>query len=124
MPTCDWLRKRAWFRGRNRQKSRLPDKEMEKTSRIFVAGHRGLAGSAIVRCLRAKGYTNLILRSRAEVDLTCCKSVNSLFESERPEYVFLAAAKVGGILANATYPADFIRENLAIQLNVLETAWL
>ncbi len=96
---------------------------MEKTSRIFVAGHRGLAGSAIVRRLRSEGYRNLILRSHKEVDLSCRSAVDALFESERPEYVFLAAAKVGGILANSTYPADFIRENLSIELNVVDAAW-
>jgi GDP-L-fucose synthase len=97
--------------------------EMKKTSRIFVAGHQGLVGSAIVRRLREQGFGNLILRSHAEVDLTCSAAVESLFESERPDYVFLAAGKVGGILANSTYPVDFIRDNLAIQLNVIDAAW-
>lgn len=95
---------------------------MEKTSRIFVAGHSGLVGSAIVRHLRANGYINLILRSRKEVDLTNKIMVDSLFASEKPEYVFLAAAKVGGILANSIYPADFIRDNLSIELNVIDAA--
>jgi len=95
---------------------------MEKTSKIYVAGHRGLAGSAIVRHLVSQGYSNLVLRSREELDLTRTDEVRAFFASERPEYVFLAAAKVGGILANSTLPADFIRENLAIELNVIESA--
>lgn len=96
---------------------------MDLSSRIFIAGHRGLAGSAIVRYLRANGYRHLITRSRAEVDLRVSAAVDRFFNSERPEYVFLAAAKVGGILANSRYPADFIGDNLAIQLNVIEAAW-
>ncbi len=96
---------------------------MEPDSRIFVAGHRGLAGSAIVRRLRALGYRNLILRPRTELDLISKEAVDSFFALERPEYVFLAAAKVGGILANSTYPADFLRDNLAVQLNVIDAAW-
>ena len=96
---------------------------MERTSRIFVAGHRGLVGSAIVRHLQQQGYENLILRSRSECDLYSRESVEGFFAAERPEYVFLAAAKVGGILANATYPADFLRDNLLIELNVIDAAW-
>ncbi|MEL7667814.1 MAG: GDP-L-fucose synthase [Actinomycetota bacterium] len=96
---------------------------MDKSSRIFVAGHRGLVGGAIVRRLQAAGYANLITRTRAEVDLTDQAAVRAFFDSERPEYVFLAAAKVGGILANSTYPADFIRENLQIQTNVIDAAY-
>jgi GDP-L-fucose synthase len=96
---------------------------MQKTSRIFVAGHRGLVGSAIARHLTANGYANLILRTRAEADLRNAAAVDTLFAQERPEYVFLAAAKVGGILANSTYPADFIRDNLAIQNNVIDAAF-
>jgi GDP-L-fucose synthase len=96
---------------------------VQKNSRIFIAGHRGLAGSAIIRRLQALGYQNLVVRSREQLDLTCKESVGAFFASERPEYVFLAAAKVGGILANSTYPADFIRDNLSIQLNVVEAAW-
>jgi GDP-L-fucose synthase len=92
-------------------------------SRIYVAGHRGLAGSALVRRLQAKGYRNLILRTHAELDLIDALSVRAFFERERPQVVFLAAAKVGGILANNTYPADFIRDNLAIQTNVIHEAW-
>lgn len=92
-------------------------------SRIYVAGHRGLAGSAIVRQLEAQGYDNLILRTHAELDLTDQRAVQSFFEDERPEFVFLAAAKVGGIMANSTYPAEFIRQNLAIQSNVIHESW-
>ena len=96
---------------------------MDKAARIYVAGHRGLAGSAILRCLKAQGYSNLILRTHAELDLGDQEPVRDFFEKERPDYVFLAAAKVGGILANETYPADFIHENLAIQANVIHAAW-
>lgn len=96
---------------------------MEKTNRIFIAGHRGLVGSAIVRHLRGQGFANLLLRSRSELDLTCRGAVDSFFASERPEYVFLAAAKVGGIWANFSYPAEFIRDNLSIGLNVIDAAW-
>ncbi|MBV9764851.1 MAG: GDP-L-fucose synthase, partial [Acidobacteriaceae bacterium] len=96
---------------------------MNRQSRIYVAGHRGLAGSAIIRELRRKGFDNLLLRTRQELDLTSQLDVSSFFSSEKPEYVFLAAAKVGGILANSTYPADFIRENLSIELNVIDAAW-
>lgn len=90
--------------------------------RIFVAGHGGLAGSAIVRALRAGGYANLLLRSRAELDLLDRQAVFDFFEQQRPDHVILAAAKVGGILANNTYPADFLLQNLAIQNIVIEAA--
>jgi len=96
---------------------------MDKASRIFVAGHRGLVGSAIQRRLEQDGHTNLILRSRRELDLRDQSSVDAFFAQERPEYVFLAAAKVGGILANSLYPADFIISNLRIQTNVIEAAY-
>lgn len=96
---------------------------MEKNSRIYVAGHRGLAGSSIVRKLRLEGYANLILRTHKELDLEIQKDVNEFFEKERPEYLFLAAAKVGGILANNTYPADFIYNNLIIEANVIQAAY-
>jgi GDP-L-fucose synthase len=96
---------------------------MDKQSRIFIAGHLGLVGSAIKRKLEATGHTNLIVRSRAELDLTNQAAVDSFFSAEQPEYVFLAAARVGGILANATYPADFIRENLLIQAHVIDAAF-
>lgn len=95
---------------------------MQKQSRIYIAGHRGLVGSAIRRELEKQGFTNLLLRTRAELDLTHPEQVHAFFAQERPEYVFLAAAKVGGILANNTYPADFIRENLEIQTNVIEAS--
>lgn len=97
---------------------------MEYSSKIYVAGHRGLVGSAIVRRLEGWGYENLILKSHAELDLTRQRDVEVLFEKERPEYVFLAAAKVGGIWANNTYPAEFIYKNLMIQNCILHTAYL
>jgi GDP-L-fucose synthase len=93
------------------------------SARIYVAGHRGLVGSALVRTLKKNGYRNLILRTHAELDLTVGTDVARFFASERPEYVFLAAAKVGGILANSTYPADFVRENLAIQCNIIQHSY-
>ena len=96
---------------------------MQTDSRIYVAGHRGLAGSAIVRRLQAQGYRNLILRTHAELELTEQAAVRAFFERERPEYVFLAAARVGGIHANNTYPAEFIHSNLAVQTNVVHEAW-
>jgi len=96
---------------------------MELSARIYVAGHRGLAGGAIVRALRKHGYTNLLFRSHAELNLTHQAAVDAFFEAERPEYVFLAAAKVGGIHANDSYPAEFLRDNLAIQTNVIHSAW-
>jgi len=95
---------------------------MRTDAPIFVAGHRGLVGSAIRRALVARGYTNLVLRTRAELDLRNQSAVDQFFADERPTYVFLAAAKVGGILANSSYPADFLRDNLAIQTNVLDAA--
>lgn len=97
---------------------------MQKNSKIYVAGHRGLVGSAIVKHLREKGYSNLILKTRQELDLLDQKAVNSFFEKEKPEFVFLAAAKVGGILANKNYPADFIYQNLQIQNNIIHNAYL
>lgn len=96
---------------------------MNPQAKIYVAGHRGLAGSSIVRCLRAAGYDNILQRTHAELDLTDQATVEAFFETERPEYVFLAAAKVGGIHANNSYPAEFIRDNLAIQTNVIHSAW-
>ena len=95
---------------------------MNDDARIYVAGHRGLAGSAITRRLENAGYRNLILRTHAELDLTDQTAVNRFFEAEKPDYVFLAAAKVGGIHANNTYPADFIYTNLAIQTNLIHAA--
>jgi len=96
---------------------------MKPNSRIYVAGHRGLVGSAIVRRLQAAGHHGLITRTHAELDLTDESAVRAFFESERPRHVFLAAAKVGGIVANNLYPAEFIRDNLAIQTNVIHAAW-
>ena len=96
---------------------------MDRTARIFVAGHRGMVGAAICRRLRQAGYRNLILRTRQQVDLRDAAAVRCLFEAERPEYVFFAAAKVGGILANSTQPAEFIFDNLSIQTNVIDAAY-
>jgi GDP-L-fucose synthase len=95
---------------------------MNRDSRIFVAGHRGLVGSAITAYLKQQGFARLLLRTRAELDLLDARAVDAFFANERPEYVFLAAAKVGGILANDTYPADFIRDNLILQTNVIEAS--
>lgn len=97
---------------------------MEKDSKIYVAGHRGMVGSAIVRELRRQGYNNIITRTHAELDLTDQKAVNGFFASERPEYVFLAAAKVGGIEANASAPADFMYDNMMLEMNVIHAAWV
>lgn len=91
--------------------------------RIYVAGHRGLVGSAIVRRLESEGAENLILRTHQELDLTNQAQVDDFFAEQKPDYVFLAAARVGGIHANSTYPAEFIRDNLAIQINVIHSAW-
>ena len=96
---------------------------MDKSSRIYVAGHRGLVGSAIYRKLKELSHTNLVVRTHSELDLTHQEDVERFFATERPEYVFLAAAKVGGILANSTFPADFIYINLAIQTNVIHCAY-
>jgi GDP-L-fucose synthase len=97
---------------------------MNKDGKIYVAGHRGLVGSALVRALRAEGYSNLVLRTHKELDLTDQIAVAQFFQQEKPEYIFLAAAKVGGIWANNTYPGDFIRENLLIQTNIIHQAWV
>ena len=96
---------------------------MQTSSRIYIAGHRGLVGSALMRSLASKGYNNIITRTHAELDLTDQQAVKTFFEQEKPEYVFLAAAKVGGIHANNTYPADFIRINLEIQNNIITQSW-
>ena len=97
---------------------------MEKTSKIYIAGHRGLVGSALVRNLEENGYSNFILKTRQELDLFNQKDVLDFFEKEKPDYVFLAAAKVGGIKANSDYPAQFIYENLQIQNNIIHSAYL
>lgn len=97
---------------------------MEKTSKIYIAGHRGLVGSAILRKLKKDGYANLITRTREEVDLLDANATARFFAEEKPEYVFDAAAKVGGILANDTYPADFIYQNLVIQNNLIHNSYL
>lgn len=96
---------------------------LQPGSKIYVAGHRGMVGSAIVRRLQAAGFDNLVLRTHTELDLTEQAAVDAFFARERPEFVFLAAAKVGGIHANNSYPADFLRDNLAIQTNVIHAAW-
>lgn len=96
---------------------------MDKQSKIYVAGHRGMVGSAIVRELRRQGYDNIITRTHAELDLTDQVAVNEFFANERPEYVFLAAAKVGGIQANDLHPADFMYDNMMLEMNVIHAAW-
>ncbi len=96
---------------------------MEKNAKIYVAGHKGMVGSAIVRNLESKGYTNIITRTHNELDLLDQKAVNEFFEKEKPEYVFLAAAKVGGIVANANHLADFMYENMTLEMNVIHAAW-
>jgi GDP-L-fucose synthase len=96
---------------------------MTPDTRIYVAGHTGLAGSALVRALRDRGYTNVVVRTHAELDLIDARAVASFFQMARPEVAFLAAAKVGGILANQSYPAEFIQDNLTIQTNVIHEAW-
>ena len=96
---------------------------MEKNAKIYVAGHGGLVGSAILRELQKGGYKNIITKTREELDLTSQTAVSDFFQAEKPEYVFMAAAKVGGILANNNYPADFIRDNLMIETNVIDSAY-
>ena len=97
---------------------------MEKSSKIYISGHRGMVGSSILRALQAKGYSNFILKTSAELDLRNQQAVADFFAFEKPDYVFLAAAKVGGIIANNTYRADFIYENMMIQSNVIHQAYL
>lgn len=96
---------------------------MHKDSKIYVAGHRGMVGSAIVRELRRQGYDNIITRTHDQLDLTDQKRVEEFFREEKPEYVFLAAAKVGGIAANAAHPADFMWQNMTLEMNVIHSAW-
>ena len=97
---------------------------MEKESKIYVAGHRGMVGSAIVRELRRQGYSNILTRTHSELDLTDQNAVETFFRTEKPEYVFLAAAKVGGIQANAIHLADFMYENMMLEMNVIHSAWI
>ncbi|MHB1144132.1 MAG: GDP-L-fucose synthase family protein [Thiobacillus sp.] len=96
---------------------------MDKNAKIYVAGHRGLVGSALMRTLRGQGYENILTRTHAELDLTGQAAVEAFFAAETPDYVFLAAARVGGIHANNEYPAEFIRDNLAIQTNIIHAAY-
>ncbi|WP_026659351.1 GDP-L-fucose synthase family protein [Butyrivibrio sp. AC2005] len=96
---------------------------MDKNAKIYVAGHRGMVGSAIVRELKRQGYENLVLRTHKELDLTRQEQVEEFFRTEKPEYVFLAAAKVGGIMGNATAKADFMYENMILEMNVIHSAW-
>ncbi len=107
----------------NNSKLNTKNSKLHKSDKIYVAGHRGLVGSAIIRNLKKAGHDNFVLRTRKELNLTNQAEVNQFFETEKPDYVFLAAAKVGGIHANDTYPADFIRDNLQIQTNVIDTAY-
>jgi len=97
---------------------------MTDQSRIFIAGHRGMAGSAIERALRAQGHTRYVVRTRAEMDLTDQRAVNEFMAREKPDQIYLAAARVGGIHANNTYPAEFIYSNLMVQANVINAAYL
>ncbi len=97
---------------------------MEKSSKIYIAGHKGMAGSALVRKLKAEGYSNLVLKTSTELDLKDQAAVKLFFEAEKPEYVFLAAAKVGGIMANSNYPGQFLYENLMIQTNVIHQSYV
>ncbi len=96
---------------------------MNKNSKIYVAGHTGMVGSAIVRCLKGNGYNNIIYRTHSELDLTDQAAVGEFFSTEKPEYVFIAAARVGGIHANNTYPADFIMENMLIECNLIKSSF-
>lgn len=96
---------------------------MEKEAKIYVAGHQGMVGSAICRVLKQSGYNNLVTYTRAELDLSHQDDVEKFFKSEKPDYVFLAAAKVGGIMANSLYPADFMYENIMLEMNVIHSAW-
>jgi len=96
---------------------------MSPLSKIYIAGHSGLVGRAVMKKLNANGYTNLIVLSHSELDLTDSKATRAFFKKEDPEYVFVCAAKVGGIMANATYPAEFIHQNLAITANCIHESW-
>ena len=96
---------------------------INKDAKIYIAGHNGLVGSALVRLLKEEGYSNLVIKNRSELDLTSYSQVEKFFTDEKPEYVFLAAAKVGGILANDKYPADFIKDNLLIETNIIDNSY-
>ena len=96
---------------------------MDKTAKIYVAGHRGMVGSAIIRELKQQGYNNIICRTHSELDLTNQAAVEHFFSIEKPDYVFLAAAKVGGIVANNNAPADFMYQNMMLEMNVINSAW-
>ncbi len=96
---------------------------MDKSAKIYVAGHKGMVGSAIIRMLNKNGYGNIITRTRQELNLCSQAEVDSFFETEKPDYVFLAAAKVGGIMANSNFPADFMYENMMLEMNVIHAAW-
>ena len=96
---------------------------MNQNAKIYIAGHRGMVGSAIVRELQRQGYTNIITRTHQELDLRVQSAVEAFFAAEQPEYVFLAAAKVGGIIANQETPADFLYENMMLEMNVIHSAW-
>ena len=96
---------------------------MEKADKIYVAGHRGMVGSAILRELTRQGYNNIVIKTRKELDLTRQAEVESFFEEEKPDYVFLAAAKVGGIIANSEALADFMYDNMILEMNVINSAW-
>ena len=96
---------------------------MDLASKIYVAGHRGMVGSAIVRELLRQGYSNIIVRTHSELDLCNQAAVDAFFKEEKPEYVFLAAAKLGGIIANQIHPADFMYDNMVLEMNVIHSAW-
>lgn len=108
----------------NNSKFKIQNSTLDKSAKIYVAGHRGLVGSAIVKNLQSKGYTNLVMRTHVELDLTNQKAVEDFFKTEKPEYVILAAAKVGGIVANNTYRAEFIYDNIQIQNNVIHQSYV
>src|SRR4051812_37390378 len=96
---------------------------MERTDKLYIAGHRGMVGGAIKRALEVQGYTNIVVRSSSELDLRNQQAVSTFFEQQQPAYVFLAAAKVGGIVANNTYRAEFLYDNLMIEANIIHAAW-
>ena len=121
--TCPQAEKRRTEAGQAEPFDKRQSMVMEKDEKIYVAGHRGMVGSAILRELERQGYTNLITRTHKELDLTRQDQVEKFFAEEKPEYVFLAAAKVGGIMGNATAKADFMYENMILEMNVIHAAW-